>query len=208
MTTATIKSDYAIKYLLDGTIDLDTDVLKVALLTSAYDPRPGTAAWNAATIYAANMVVTSAGRYYEAIVGGTSSGALPLFSTTVGATTTDNTVTWYCWGYAPPSVHTVFGDVSADEISGTGYSAGGATMSGVAVTQSAHGAVFSASATEWPASAFTARYAVIYKSGTTNGVVSPILCYILLDDTGADVGTPVSGVFRLAWSSLGIFAIN
>lgn len=208
MATQSLKYDLAIKYLLDGTVDLDTDTIRVALLTSAYNPRPGAAAWVAATVYAVNTIIISGGRYYEAIVGGTSSGALPFFNTTAGSITTDSTVTWYSWGYAPPSAHGVWADVSANEISGTGYTAGGVALAGKAVTLSAHGAIFSANTAGWTSALFTARYAVIYKNGTANAVVNPLLCYVLLDDTNIDVGIPVLGAFNLAWPAAGIFAIN
>ena len=41
------------KYTMDGTVDLDTDVLKLALLDSGYNPQPAAAAW-AATISCAD----------------------------------------------------------------------------------------------------------------------------------------------------------
>lgn len=208
MATATIKYDLAIKYLLDGTVDLDTDTIRVALLAGTYNPRPGAAAWVAATVYAVNTVIISGGRYYEAVTGGTSSGTLPLFSTTVGATTADNTVVWYCWGYAPPSAHGVWADVSAHEISGAGYTAGGVALAGKAVTLSGHGAVFSANTAGWTGALISARYAVVYKDGTANAVVKPLLCYILLDTDNVDVILPVAGAFNLTWLTGQVFSIN
>ena len=144
MTTISVLTDTAHQYLLDGTISVVPDTIKVALLTSTYNPRPAAAAWTPAVTYAVNTIVTSGGRYYEAIVGGVSSGALPLLTTVRGGTTTDNTVTWYCWGYAPPPSHTIWADVSANEITGTGYSAGGVTLASKTVTMVNHQALFSA----------------------------------------------------------------
>lgn len=94
MTTETILYDKALKYVLDGTIDGDTDTLKVALLGSSYNPQPSATTWVAATIYALGMFVVVGGRFYEAIVGGMSSGATPDFPQLRGSTLVDNEVTW------------------------------------------------------------------------------------------------------------------
>lgn len=209
MTSATTFFDKGRLYLLDGTISLLADTIKVVLLASTYAPRPGAAGWGPAGIYAAGTIIVNGGIYQEALTAGVSSGALPLFGTTRGATTVDNTVTWYCWGYAPPSTHDRLADVSANEISATGYTAGGATLSGKALAQTLHGASFQASPAAWPGSVITARYAAVYKSGTANGIVNPVLFYILLDDTNIDVSVPVEAAFTLSWpSAAGLFTFG
>lgn len=209
MATATTLYDNARRFMLNGTVDVDTDDIRVALLASTYMPLPGTAAWNAATVYATYTVVTVAGKFYEAVVGGTSSGSIPFFSGISGALTTDNTVTWYCWGYAPPSAHSIFANVSANELpTAGGYTAGGVSLTSKALTQVGRGCVFTAAPITWTGATFSARYAVVYKLGTANAVVNPLIAYILLDDLNADVTAPVSAAFTLAWSSAGIFSFK
>lgn len=209
MATATTLYDNTRRFLIDGTIDIDTDTIKVALLSSAYAPRPGAPAWNAATVYATYAVVVVSGKYYEAIVGGTSSGAIPFFSGVSGTLTADNTVTWYCWGFAPPSAHSIFADVSASELpTAAGYAAEGVSLSSKALTQVGRGCVFNAASVSWSGATFSARYAALYKLGTANAVVNPLIAYILLDDLNADVSAPVSAAFTLAWSSAGIFSFK
>jgi hypothetical protein len=194
-------------YCANGTIDLDSDVLRVMLLTSAYSPAPGAADWIAANVYTKGTIIkltTDNLMYYEAVIGGVSSGTRPLFPTTRGATVTENTVTWKCWGYAPPSGHTVLADVSSCEIVGTGYSAGGATVTGQALTYAGRSSHFTAEPTKWPGALFTCRYAVLYKSGTANGKVNPLIAYMLLDSTGTDIVLPGMTTFTLSWDVAGI----
>lgn len=208
MTTATALYDTARKYLLDGTIDLDTDTIKIALLDSGYNPQPSAAAYATTTVYAVGTIIVDGGRFHEAVVGGVSSGAHPTFPTVPGTTLVDNTVTWFCWGYAPPSSHTVFADVSAHEIVGTGYTAGGNTLTGITITQTLRSVKVSAANPTWPGAFFSPHYAVIYKSGTANGHVDPLVAYVLLDDANLDILIPVPALFSLTWSSTGIFTFN
>lgn len=88
--------------------------------------------------------------------------------------------------------HTVWADVSANEASGTGYTAGGQTLSNVAVTyDSTPKAYVTCDDIVWTGLTITCRWAVIYRSGTFNTLVNPLLEFILLDNTPAD--TVVSG---------------
>ena len=193
------------KYTMDGTVDLDTDVLKLALLDSGYNPQPSAAAWVAATSYALGTIIVVGGMFYEATVAGVSSGSQPVFPTTRGATLTENTVTWYCWAYSPPSAHAIFADVSAHEIVAAGYTAGGAALTGAAVTVAGRSATFSADSVSWAAILCTVRYAVLYKEGTANGVVNPLIAYLLLDNLNIDVVVPVAALFTIEWTADGIF---
>jgi hypothetical protein len=69
-------------------------------------------------------------------------------------------------------------DISASEASGTGYTAGGQTLAGVAWTKDAtnHRAVLTATNPSWSSATITFRYAVVYKSTGTAGT-SPLICY-------------------------------
>jgi hypothetical protein len=91
-------------------------------------------------------------------------------------------------------------DVSANEISGTGYVAGGETLSGQAVTE--------ATTTKWdatdeawgPGASFTANHAVMYD--TTNA--DSLICSF--DFGGAK--TVSNGTFTIQWHINGIITLT
>jgi hypothetical protein len=97
-------------------------------------------------------------------------------------------------GWAPDNSDTgneVWGDVSANEIAaGNGYTAGGATLTGVTLTQTGGTVKFASGNPSWAATGagFPAwRRAVIYAVGTFGGKVNPIIGHCLGDATPADV---------------------
>jgi len=92
--------------------------------------------------------------------------------------------------------------VNTYEITGTGYTSGGATLTGSVVTQDDTGdlAKWDANDVEWPSSTITARYAVIYN--TTNS--DAIVCVF---DFGADQ-TATNGLFALRWNASGIMTLG
>lgn len=128
--------------IMNGGIDLDTDTIKVALVTSSYTPNQDT--------------------------------------------------------------HDNFDDVT-NEVSGTGYSAGGASLANKTVTADTTDdeGVFDADDVTWPTSTITARGAVIYKS-TGVASTSKLICYI---DFGSDQISS-AGDFTIAWNSEGILNLN
>ena len=88
---------------------------------------------------------------------------------------------------------------TTNEIAGTGYSAGGATLSGNAVAEAAT-AVFSASNTSWAGASFSAFFAVLYDQTPCN----TLICMI---DFGG-VQTITSGTFTIQYASSGIIRIT
>ena len=73
---------------------------------------------------------------------------------------------------------------------GNGYTAGGITLTSVALTQTAGVVKFTSAAAVWTASGGSIpawRYAVVRAVGTLNGKVDPIVGYFLGDSTPADV---------------------
>lgn len=97
------------------------------------------------------------------------------------------------------AAHNVIGDVSANEISGTGYTAGGGTLAGKAVTQGAT-TKWDATDIEWTSATFTAYHAVIYDDTIgTDDLVSSI------DFGGAKVVT--AGTFKIVWHVNGIITL-
>ena len=106
--------------------------------------------------------------------------------------------------------HTSFdADASAAEVvAGDGYTAGGEIVSGRALTTDVSGVTtLSADNVSWSALTKTFRGAVLYRQGTSNGIVDPLLAYILFDDTPADV--QVNGItFQIEWSASGILTVS
>lgn len=125
-------------YIMNGGIDLDTDTIKVALVTSSYTP--------------------------------------------------------------DQDAHDHFDDIS-NEVTGTGYTAGGKTITTPAVTQDNSGnkGVFDGDDVSWTTSTITARGAILYKS-TGTASTSPLIAYI--DFGGDKVST--AGTFTIQWNASGI----
>lgn len=134
MATTTTAYDHLWKLLSTGGIDLDTDTLKVALVTSSYTPN---------------------------------------------------------------TAHDEWADVSANEVAtGNGYTTGGATLSNPVVTNSN----IDYDDVVWTALTKTFRYAVIYKSGSGGGLTNPLICYLLLDSSPADVVSTGSN-YSIQWNA-------
>lgn len=100
--------------------------------------------------------------------------------------------------------HDFFNDIT-NEVSGTGYTAGGATLASKTTTQdnTDDEAVFDAADVTWTTSSITARGAVLYKS-TGVSSTSPLIAYI---DFGTDKSSD-GGTFQITWNSEGIVNIN
>jgi len=112
--------------------------------------------------------------------------------------------------YTPnASTHTVFADVTNELSTANGYTSGGATLGSVTWNRSGGTVTFDAADTTWTASSgsIVARYAVIYKSGTANAIVNPVIAYILLDTTPADVTVTSGNTLTLQWNASGIFSL-
>jgi hypothetical protein len=140
--TATLYNPFR-AYLLDGTIDLDTDPIAVMLLSS---------------------------------------------------------------GYTPSVEHSQISDIAAYEITGTGYTSGGRVLSGKTVSHSGANAAFVADNPTWTGLTATFRYAALYAQASRNGVSGPLIGYILLDATPADV--VVAGIdYTITWNAAGVVVL-
>lgn len=129
--------------IMNGAIDLDTDTIKVMLVTSSYTP--------------------------------------------------------------DADAHTKRSDIT-NEVSGTGYSAGGATLANAAVTadNTDDEGVFDADDASWANATITARGAVLYKSRGGASSADELICYF---DFGADK-TSTNGTFLITWNSEGLLNLN
>lgn len=129
--------------IMNGSIDLDTDTIKIMLVTSSYS---------------ANI-----------------------------------------------DTHTKRSDIT-NEISGTGYSAGGASLGSlsVSVDNTDDEGVFDAADASWSTATFTARGAVLYKSRGGASSADELICYI---DFGADKSCS-AGTFTIQFDAEGIINLN
>jgi hypothetical protein len=108
--------------------------------------------------------------------------------------------------YTPDQdAHDYFNDVSTYEVSGTGYTSGGATLASKTATydSASNVIVLDAADTTWSSSTITARYAVIYDSTGTSST-SALIGYV---DFGSDQSS-TNGNFTITWDSTGIVRIT
>jgi hypothetical protein len=124
-------------------IDLDTDVLKVALTTNAHTPNQDT--------------------------------------------------------------HDYFNDIT-NEITGTGYTAGGQAVTGVTVTLTGASNLITVDANDvaWTGATFTARNYHLYDSTPASDATRPLIQY---ETFGADT-TVTGATFTLQWNASGIFTVT
>lgn len=107
--------------------------------------------------------------------------------------------------YTPnQDTHDYFNDVT-NEVSGTGYTAGGNTLASKTNTYDSGTNVITLDAadTTWSSSTITARYAVIY-ADTGTASTSPLIGYV---DFGSDQSSS-SGNFTITWDATGIVKIT
>lgn len=103
--------------------------------------------------------------------------------------------------YTPnQDTHTYFSDVT-NEISGTGYTAGGVALAtkSVAYDTTTNETRLIAANAAWTTATFTTRRAVVYKD-TGTAATSPLLGWV---DFGAD-NTVSAGTFTITWDATGV----
>jgi hypothetical protein len=93
-----------------------------------------------------------------------------------------------------------------NEVTGTGYTAGGATLTSPTVTYNAgtNTLTLDGADTSWASSTITARYAVIYDATPASDATRPLIAYT---DFGSDV-TSTAGSFAITWDAAGICSIS
>lgn len=99
------------------------------------------------------------------------------------------------------STHSVKSDVT-NEVSGTGYTAGGKSLTSITFATSGGTITWDAADVEWASSTITdARYAVIYDDSLTN---DPLIGAV---DFGGNFST-TAGTFKITWNASGIFTLD
>jgi len=84
---------------------------------------------------------------------------------------------------------------TTNEVSGTGYTAGGATVAGAAITTSGTTAYVDFTDTTWASATITARGALLYNSSKANRAIAVL-------DFGADK-ISTAGDFTVQWPAAG-----
>jgi hypothetical protein len=104
--------------------------------------------------------------------------------------------------HSPDKDSNTWSQISSNEVSGTGYSAGGATLADKAVTQNdtTDKAVFDATDVTWSSSTITARYAVLYDTTVSDNLI----CCI---DFGANYSS-TNGNFTIQFDSAGVLTLS
>jgi hypothetical protein len=108
--------------------------------------------------------------------------------------------------YTPnQDTHAYKSDVT-NEVTGTGYTAGGQALTSKTVTYDATNnvIVLDAADTTWASSTVTARYAVIYDNTPATDATKPLLGYV---DFVSDQSS-TNGNFTITWDATGIFRIT
>lgn len=97
-------------------------------------------------------------------------------------------------------------DVVANEVSGTGYTATGITLTTktIGYTSGTNVIKLDADDVTWSSSTITARYAVIYDATPGTDATRPLLGYV---DFGSNQSSS-NGNFTITWDANGIFAIT
>jgi hypothetical protein len=109
--------------------------------------------------------------------------------------------------YTPDQdAHNYLDDVVANEVSGTGYTAGGNTLANKtnAYNSATNVIVLDADDTTWSSSTITARYAVIYDATPASNAAKPLIGYV---DFGSDQSSS-NGNFTITWDATGIVRIT
>lgn len=106
---------------------------------------------------------------------------------------------------ADQDAHTKRSDIT-NEVSGTGYSAGGSALATkvVSADNTDNEGVFDADDLSWTTATITARGAVLYKSRGGVSSADELICYI---DFGSDI-VSTGGTFLISWAAEGILNLN
>ncbi len=93
-----------------------------------------------------------------------------------------------------------------NEVTGTGYTAGGVTIGSIVVSYNTSTNVLSFDGADgvWNSATFTARYGVLYDSTPSTDATRPLIGYV---DFGADQ-SPSNGTLSVTWDASGIGAVT
>lgn len=110
-------------------------------------------------------------------------------------------------GYTPnQDSHDYWDDVVANEVSGTGYTAGGIALTSKTATYDSgtNVVILDAADSVWASSSITARYAVVYDDSGASNAQKVLVGYI---DFGSDQSS-TNGNFTVTWDATGIARVT
>jgi len=98
--------------------------------------------------------------------------------------------------------HQFFNEIAADEVSGSGYTAGGATLMNATLTYDDVNlrVTLDGDNVTWDPSTITAQYAMLYREGATPGVDDYLIGY---GDAGSEQSSD-GAAFTIEWNAAGI----
>lgn len=105
--------------------------------------------------------------------------------------------------YVPDQNAHVYLSSVTNEVVGTGYTAGGLTLTSKTVAYASKATAFDCADLVWSSASFTARRVVFYKS-TGTASTSPLIGW---DDFGADL-SPSGGNFTVTIDASGLFVLS
>lgn len=108
--------------------------------------------------------------------------------------------------YTPnQDTHRYKSDVTS-EITGTGYTAGGVSLTNITIAYNSttNTITIDADNAQWTTATFTARYAVIYDTSPSGDTARPLIGYV---DFGADISVS-AGTFTVAWDATGLGTVT
>lgn len=129
-----------------------------------------------------------------------------LAAKTINLTGDTNKVALATSSYTPnQDTHDFFNDIT-NEVTGTGYSAGGATLANDVFTYTGgtNTWMYDGDDTTWTTSTITARYAILYDTTPGTSATDPLISYL---DMGADF-TSSGGTFQITWNASGIWTLT
>lgn len=108
--------------------------------------------------------------------------------------------------YSPNQDTHIYKSSVTNEVTGTGYTAGGATLAGKTITydSATNVTVLDADDVTWASSTITARYAVIYDDAGASDAAKVLIGYV---DFGSDQSS-TNGNFTLTWDATGVVRIT
>jgi len=100
----------------------------------------------------------------------------------------------------------VYADLTNELGTANGYSSGGASLTGIGFALSGSSAILTASPTVWNVvtADLVARFLVLRYVGTVNGQVDPLILYVLMDNTPANVTATPGNSLTVNWNAAGI----
>ena len=192
-------AQYAYIYWEDATLGTQAyQPICVIDFGSAYSSTSAdfTIQWNAAGIMIMVHMVTNGCYIYNNAKVAILSGEYAWTHPSGDGDTDSIKVALHTSSYSPLPTHETFGVDTTNEVSGTGYTAGGVVLAGKTGSIASNTQSWTADPAQWTSATFTARYATIYNDDVTDDLIAVIDLQ--------ENKTATNGLFRITWNASGI----